>query len=88
MQSIFGMVSRIRWSHHWTKPDILALDSFTAYTDHLAVRKILQGVKGRVEDRIEPMAQGNTEFVIYLVSAVIFLGAVVVLLLRPLTWKQ
>jgi hypothetical protein len=82
------LVSRIRWSHHWTKPDLLALDLFTECTDHLAVRKILDGVKGRVEGRIEPMAQGNTEFVIYLASAVILLGAVIVILLRPLTWYR
>ena len=50
------LVSRIGWSQHWTKPDLLALDLFTECTDHLAVRKILQGVKGRVESRIEPMA--------------------------------
>ncbi|MFZ4657993.1 MAG: hypothetical protein ACOYNY_13340 [Caldilineaceae bacterium] len=50
------LVSRIRWSHHWTQPDLIALDLFTEFTDHLAVRKILQGVKGRVEGRSEPAA--------------------------------
>ena len=82
------LVSRIRWSHHWTKPDLLALDLFTEFTDHLAVRKILQGVKGRVESRIEPMAQGTIEFVIYLASAFIFPGAIILILLRPLTWYR
>jgi hypothetical protein len=82
------LVSRIRWSHHWTQPDLLALDLFTEFTDHMAVRKILQGVKGRVEDRSEPAAQGNFEFVLYLVSALILLGAVGLILLRPLTWYR
>jgi hypothetical protein len=82
------LVSRIRWSHNWRKPGQLALDLLTEFTDHLSVRKILQGVKGRVEGRIEPMAQANTEFAIYLASAWIFLGASVLLLLRPLTWRR
>lgn len=82
------LVSRFRWSHNWRKPSQLALDLFTEFTDHLSVRKILQGVKGRVEGRIEPMAQANTEFAIYLASALIFLGAVVLILLRPLTWRR
>jgi hypothetical protein len=46
------LVSRICWSHHWTQPGVLALDLFTEFTDHLAVRKILQGVKDRVEGRV------------------------------------
>jgi hypothetical protein len=82
------LVSRIRWSHNWTKPSQLALDLLTEFTDHLAIRKILQGVKGHVEGRIEPMAQGNTEFAIYLASALIFLGTVVLILIRPLTWRR
>jgi len=82
------LVSRIRWSHNWTKPSQLALDLLTEFTDHLAIRKILQGVKGRVEGRIEPIAQGNTEFATYLASALIFLGAIVLILIRPLTWRR
>ncbi|HEY3311815.1 MAG TPA: hypothetical protein VGK00_09265 [Anaerolineales bacterium] len=60
----------------------------TEFTDHLAVRKILQGVKGRVEGNIEPMAQANTEFVIFLASALIYLGALILVSLRPLTWRS
>jgi hypothetical protein len=83
------LVSRVRWSYpSWTQPEALFLDLFTEFTDHLAVRKILQGVKGRVEGRIEPMAQANIEFAIYLISAMIFLGAIVWILLRPLTWQR
>jgi hypothetical protein len=82
------LVSRIRWSHNWRKPSKLALDLFTEFTDHLSVRKILQGVKGRVEGRIEPMARANTEFAIYLAAAWIFLVVIVLILLRPLTWRR
>jgi hypothetical protein len=82
------LVSRIRWSHHWTQPGLLAFDLFTEFTDHLAVRKVLEGVKDRVEGRIEPMARANAEFALYVVAAMIFLGAVVLGLLRPITpWR-
>jgi hypothetical protein len=79
------LVSRIRWTHHWSQPDLLALDLFTEFTDHLAVRKILQGITDRVEGRSEPMMQQNIEFAIYVAAFLVFLVAVVLILLRPLT---
>ena len=79
------LVSRIRWTHHWAQPDLLAFDMFTEFSDHLAVRKVLQGVKGRVENHIEPMAIGTFEFAIYLASALVFLAAMILNLIRPLT---
>lgn len=82
------LVSRIRWSFHWTQPRLLALDVFTEFTDHLAVRKILQGVKGRVENQIEPMAKQNIEFVVYVMAALIFIVTLFLLLIRPLTWNK
>ena len=82
------LISRIRWSHNWKKPGQLGLDLLTEFTDHLAVRKILQGVKGRAEGRIEPMTRANMEFAIYLASALIFLGAIILILVRPLTWRR
>ncbi|MCL5999466.1 MAG: hypothetical protein M1546_25890 [Chloroflexi bacterium] len=82
------LVSRIRWTHHWTQPDLLGLDLFTEFTDHIAVRKILHGVKDRVEGRVEAMVPQTIEFAIYVVAALIFLVAVVLILLRPLTWRR
>jgi hypothetical protein len=79
------LVSRIRWTHHWAQPSLLAFDLFTEFSDHIAVRKVLQGVKGRVENHIEPMAVGTLEYAIYLASALIFLAAMILNLLRPLT---
>jgi hypothetical protein len=81
------LVSRARLSYSWNKPTQLFFDLLTEFTDPLAVRKILQGVKGRVEGKIEPMAQANTEFVIYLLAALIFFAAVILLFLRPLSWR-
>jgi hypothetical protein len=82
------LVSRIRWSFHWTQPRLLALDIFTEFTDSLAVREILQGVKGHVENKVEPMAKQNTEFVVYTMAALIFIITLIVLLFRPLTWNN
>jgi hypothetical protein len=81
------LVSRIRWSHHWSQPGILALDLFSEFTDHLAVRKILQGIKERVEGYSQPLALGTIEFAIYLVAALLFFAALVLVLIRPLTWR-
>jgi hypothetical protein len=66
---------------------MLALEFFTEFTDHIAIRKILHGAKDRVEGRVESMAWQNVEFAIYLLLFMIFLFAVVLLLLRPLTWR-
>jgi hypothetical protein len=82
------LISRARLSYSWNKPVQLFFDLLTEFSDHLAVRKILQGVKSRVEGRIEPMAQANTEFIIYLLSALIFFAAVILLFLRPLSWRN
>lgn len=82
------LVSRIRWSFHWTEPRMLALDLFTEFTDHLAVREILQGVKGRVEHQIAPIARINTQFVVYVMAALTFLVTLFLLLIRPLTWNR
>ena len=73
------LVSRIRWSHHWSQPSLLGFDLFTEFTDYLAIRKVLQGVKGRVEGYNEPMAWTNTEFAFYVTGALIFATAIVLL---------
>ncbi len=82
------LVSRIQWSHHWTEPLALALDLFTEFTDVIAVRKILSGVKDRVEGRAEPMVRQNIEFAIYLWSFVSFGVALGLMLWRPLIWPS
>ena len=82
------LVSRIRWSFHWTEPRMLALDLFTEFTDHLAVREILQGVKGRAEHQIAPIARINAEFVVYVLAALTFFVTLFLVLIRPLTWNR
>ena len=82
------LISRIRWSFHWTKPSLLSLDLFTEFTDYLAVREILYGVKGRVENQIEPMFKQNIEVGIYVLTALIFTVTLLSLLIRRLTLKR
>ncbi|KUO58610.1 MAG: hypothetical protein APF84_15670 [Gracilibacter sp. BRH_c7a] len=82
------LVSRIRWSFHWTDPSLLSLDLFTEFTDYLAVREILQGVKGRVENQIEPMSKHNIEVLIYVLTALIFTVTLLSMLVRQLTLKR
>lgn len=44
------LISRIRWKYAKT-PGIFLLGTFTEFTDHVAVRKILTGVRDRAEGR-------------------------------------
>jgi hypothetical protein len=82
------LISRFRWSYDLTKPQELPLQLITEFSDHLAVRKILTGVKGRVEGTVEPMAVQNAEFVLFLISAFTFVASLILLLVRPLGWRQ
>ncbi|HMD90056.1 MAG TPA: hypothetical protein VKF38_12920 [Anaerolineaceae bacterium] len=83
------LVSRIRWSQHSiSQPAAFSLDMFTEFTDHLAVRKILQGVKGRVEGHNQPLFLSSAEFFVYLAALIIFLAALIMILIRPLSWSR
>ncbi len=82
------LVSRIQWSHHWTQPLVLVMDLFTEFTDHLAVRKILYGVKDRAEGRIESLAWQTFEFAMLVWALFAFVTAVWLVLRGPLTWPR
>jgi len=59
------LVSRIRFHYHWTKPPLLFLDLFTEFGDHVAVAKILLGIKARVEKRpSEPLLDEAAEIMV------------------------
>jgi hypothetical protein len=60
----------------------------TEFSDHLGSQENLARRGGRVEGRIEPMAQANTEFVMYLASALIYFGTVILIFIRPLSWRS
>ncbi|MDP4220399.1 MAG: hypothetical protein Q8916_03950 [Bacteroidota bacterium] len=80
------LVSRIRWSHHWRSPWLLSLELLTEFTDHLALRKILPGIKVRAENKkIPTMAIQTIEFFFYFAAALIFLYSILFALIKPLT---
>ncbi len=79
------LVSRIQWSHHWTQPLVLFIDLFTEFTDHLAVRKILHGVKDRAERRVESFAWQTTEFAVLVWAMLAFFVALGLVLQGPLS---
>lgn len=81
------LVSRIRWTYHPTSIGIFALELFTEFADHIAVRKILQGVKQRVEGNIEPMWIQYVELLTFICTLLTFVTALALLCWRPLTWK-
>lgn len=54
--------------------------------DQHTIRKILQVVKDRVQGRVESMARQKVEFTIYVLLLMIFVFAMALLILRPLTW--
>jgi len=82
------LVSRIGWNYHWSEPSLLFLDFFTEFTDHLAVREILQGVKGRVEGHSDSFAANTVEFIVYLLLLLLFVITQFLTLVRPLTLKS
>ncbi len=82
------LVSRIQWSHHWTQPLALCMDLFTEFADHLAVRKILRGVKDRAEGRIESFARQTFEFAMLVWALFAFFAALCMVLRGPLSWPR
>ena len=82
------LVSRIGWSFHWSEPDLFVLDLFTEFTDHIAVRAVLEGVKGRVEGHPDTFTTRTIEFVIYVVILLVYIFTQLFFVLRPLSLKN
>jgi len=82
------LISRIRWSYHWRPISSIPLVLFTEFADHIAVRKILQGVQGRVEGNVEPMWIQNAELITFVGTLFIFTAALLLIFLRRLTWQS
>jgi hypothetical protein len=80
------LVSRIRLRYHWTGAWIV-IELFTDFADHVAVRKILLGVKDRVEGRVEPMAIQNTEVALWAVAVLQLFAALIAIFIRQPWWK-
>ena len=80
------LVSRIQWSHHWTQPLVLAMDLFTEFADHVAVRKVLEGVKDRAEGRAESFARTTFQFAVLVWACVVFVVTLWRVMRHPVTW--
>ena len=74
------LVMRIRFHHHWTDQRIL-LDLFTEFADHVAVPKMLLGIRDRVEGRrIQPLAVEVAEITLWIAAFLEFVVAVILIL--------
>ena len=73
------LISRIRLRYHWTDRRLL-LDLFTEFVDHVAVPKILLGIKGRVEGRpTQPLAGEALEIMVWVLGLAEFATAAVLI---------
>jgi hypothetical protein len=78
------LISRIRWHHHSiNKTSLFLLDVFTEFSDHLAVRKVLKGIRQRVEGQKGAPATANLALTMYVFTFLLFLAGMVLNLLRP-----
>jgi hypothetical protein len=75
------LILRFRFRHSWI--DWLLTD----WADHIAVRKMLLGIKDRVEGRVEPMAVQNAEIALWGVGFLEFIAAIILIFIR-LRWQQ
>jgi len=81
------LVIRIRLRYHWTDRRIL-LDLFTEFADHVAVPKMLLGIKDRVEGRpIEPLAAQAFEIAVWLIAFLEFGVALLLVVVRRRWWR-
>ena len=82
------LVSRIRWTHHWSQPGMLVLDIFSEFADHIAVRKILVGVRDRVEGQVEPWYVQNVAFTTFVAVLLVYAAALIAVLRHPVTVRR
>jgi hypothetical protein len=81
------LISRIRLRYHWTDSRLL-LDIFTEFADHVAVPKILLGVKARVEGRPpQALMEEAFEIVVWVLALAEFATAAV-LIFRLRRWLR
>jgi len=67
------LVSRIRFRYHSSHPWLLTLDLFTEFADHLAVPKLLHGIRDRAEGRTpEPLLTESLEIIVLIVALLQF----------------
>jgi hypothetical protein len=75
------LIFRFRFRHSWI--DWLLTD----WADHIAVRKILFGIKDRAEGRVEPMSVQNAEIALWGVAFLEFIATIILIFIRQL-WRR
>ena len=83
------LISRVQFRHEWNNLFQAGQIGFTEFLDHLAIRKILLGIKGRVERQVEPWSVQIGETATFVTGALEFAAALLLFLLRKprlLTW--
>jgi hypothetical protein len=81
------LVVRARIRYRWTDPRI-PLDLFTEFGDHVAVPRMLLGVKDRVEGRqIQPLALQAMEIAVWLAALLEYVIAIALILVRRQWWR-
>jgi hypothetical protein len=81
------LVIRARLRYHWTDSRIL-LDLFTEFGDHVAVPRMLLGIRDRVEGRpIQPLAVQAVEITLWIAALLEFVIAVVFILVLRQWWR-
>lgn len=81
-QSHTRLVSRARLRYHWTEPGLLLLDLFTEFADHVAVPRILLGIKAHVEGaRLQSLAEEAVEIAVWLLVMAELTAAMVLVVL-------
>ena len=75
------LVLRFRFQHRWF--DWI----FTDWADQIAVRKMLLGVKDRVEGRVEPMTLQNAEITLWAVAALELMAAIFLIFKLRQWWR-
>ena len=81
------LISRIQLRYHWTDRRLL-LDLFTEFADHVAVPKILLGIKGRVEGLpMQPLTGEAIEISVWALCLGEFATAAVLLFFLHRWWR-
>jgi len=76
------LLVRARLRYHWTDPLIL-LDLFTEFGDHVAVPRMMQGIRDRAEGRpIEPLGVQGFEIAVWIATLLEFLAALAMIAAR------
>lgn len=81
------LISRVRLRYHWTGSALL-LDLFTEFADHVAVPKILEGIKSRVEARASEQIAWQIAAIGVWMMALAEFAVATVLIFRRSKWSR